>query len=69
MAQPAQDNQTEAPKSSVSFDVKKALREEMAKQDDGVVSKSKDEVKPTTTEDIKKSIEQTIEKNQEAIES
>jgi hypothetical protein len=68
MAQPAQDNQTEAPKSSVSFDVKKALREEMAKQDDGVVSKSKDEVKPTTTEDIKKSIEQTIEKNQEAIE-
>ena len=69
MAQPAQDNQTEAPKSSVSFDVKKALREEMAKQDDGVVSKSKDELKPTTTEDIKKSIEQTIEKNQEAIES
>ena len=41
----------------------------MAKQDDGVVSKSKNEMKPTTTEDIKKSIESTIEKNQEAIES
>ena len=41
----------------------------MAKQDDGVVSKSKNELKPTTTEDIKKSIESTIEKNQEAIES
>ena len=61
MAQPAQ--QTESSKSSVSFDVKKALKEEMAKQDDGVVSKSKNELKPTTTEDIKKSIESTIEKN------